>query len=140
MASNLVDIISSLTLIMNEETERLNARERGLDLAELAAVKIRLTGLLEGELARLNRTQPGWADTMDEAAKEALANGLVALGEASASNAAVLERQIDLSGELMAAFAAEARRISKSRAETYSASGLLAPIDPSSPISINSEY
>lgn len=140
MASNLVDIISSLTLIMSEETDRLNARERGRDLAELAAVKIRLTGLLEGELARLNRTQPGWADIMDEETKAALSNGLIALGEASAANAAVLERQIDLSVELMAAFEAEARRVSKSRAETYSANGILAPIDPATPISINSEY
>jgi hypothetical protein len=138
MPANLIDVITSLTLIMTEETERLNARHR-MDLAELAMVKIRLTGVLEGELARLNRTRPGWAEMLEPEMKESLTSGLIALGEASTANAAVLERQIDLSIELMGALAAEARRVSRSRAETYGATGLLSPVDPNAPISVNSE-
>jgi hypothetical protein len=136
---NLIDVITSLTLIMTEETERLKARDRE-DLTELATVKIRLTGVLEGDLARLNREQPGWADALEGDVREALSSSLIALGEASAANAAVLERQIDLSIELMAALAAEARRLSKKRAETYGSTGLLSPIDLATPISVNSQF
>ncbi len=139
MPANLIDIITSLALIMNEETERLNARDHGV-LAELAAVKIRLTGVLEGELARLNRQQPGWPDMLDEHMREMMSSSLVALGEASASHASVLERQIDLSIEMMGAFAAEARRLVSKRAETYGSTGRLSPIDLAPPIAVNSEY
>lgn len=140
MASNLIDIMASLTLIMTEETERLGARERALDLAELAAAKVRLVGVLETELARLNREQPGWAEALDEETRERLANTLIALGDASTVNAQVLERQIDLSIEMMGAVAAEAKRLSGNRAATYGARGDLSQMDLATPISINSEY
>ncbi|MEN2786115.1 flagellar biosynthesis protein FlgN [Sphingomonas qilianensis] len=140
MPANALDIIASLTLIMNEETARLGAHERGQDIAELAAAKIRLAGLLDAELARLNRVQPDWALHLPEDGRDALSHAVIALGEASTANAAILERQIDLSVELMAAFENEARRASKSRAEVYGINGQLAPIDNATPISVNSEY
>ncbi|SNT18588.1 hypothetical protein SAMN06295912_15413 [Sphingomonas laterariae] len=140
MAANAIDVMASLTLIMNEETERLRSRERGRDLAELAAAKVRLVGVLETELARLEREAPGWANALDEAGREELSNALVALGEASATNALILERQIDLSVEMMGAVSAEARRLANRRAATYSARGDLANADLTAPISVNSEY
>lgn len=140
MPSNAIDVMASLTLIMNEETDRLRARERGIDLAELASAKVRLVGMLETELARLEREQPGWADAMDEEQRERLSDALVALGEASTANAAILERQIGLSIEMMGAVASEAKRLAGKRASTYGASGDLSQTNLATPIAVNSEY
>lgn len=140
MTDNLVDIISSLTLIMTEETERLRMQDRARDLAELTSAKIRLTGLLEAEVARLNRERPDWSRSMDEERRQRLTAVVAALGTASAENAAVIERQLELSNELMTVIAEEARRQFKKRADTYSGAGILSPIDIAPPISVNSEF
>ncbi|RJF85707.1 flagellar biosynthesis protein FlgN [Sphingomonas cavernae] len=140
MASNVIDVMASLTLIMNEETDRLRGHERALDLAELATAKVRLVGVLETELARVNREQPGWTEALDDEERDALASALIALGDASTANAAILERQIDLSAEMMGAVAAEAKRLSGSRTSTYGARGDLSHMDLATPISVNSEY
>jgi len=140
VTDNLIDIISSLTLIMTEETERLGRRDRAQDLVELTSAKVRLTGLLEAEIARLNREQPGWAQAMDQEQRARLTAVVSALGVASAENAAVIERQLQLSNELMAVIAEEARRQFKKRADTYSDAGTLSPIDIAPPISVNSQY
>ncbi|MCJ8158663.1 flagellar biosynthesis protein FlgN [Sphingomonas sp. LaA6.9] len=140
MASNVIDVMASLTLIMNEETDRLRGHERALDLAELATAKVRLVGVLETELARINREQPGWTEALDDEQRDALANALIALGDASTANAAILERQIDLSAEMMGAVAAEAKRLSGSRTSTYGAQGNVSHMEMATPISINSEY
>ena len=118
MASNVIDVMASLTLIMNEETDRLRGHERALDLAELATAKVRLVGVLETELARVNREQPGWTEALDDEERDALANALIALGDASTANAAILERQIDLSAEMMGAVAAEATSEVKQRSRS----------------------
>ncbi len=140
MIDNLIDVISSLTLIMQEETVRLTARDRGRDLAELAAAKLRLVGVLETQLARIEREQTDWADTIEEAVRERLFAALLALGEASNANASVLERQIDLSVEMIGAIAGEAKRLAGRSTVTYGMRGDLALFDPAMPISINSEY
>ncbi|AGH49038.1 MULTISPECIES: hypothetical protein [Sphingomonadales] len=139
MANEAIDVMASLTLIMNEETDRLRSREGGRDLAELASAKIRLVGVLESELARLDREKPGWARALDQDGRDQLAAALIALGEASTANAAILERQIDLSIEMMGAVTAEAKRLAGRRASTYGAAGNLAP-DFTAPISVNSEF
>lgn len=140
MASNLIDIMQSLTLIMTEETERLMTRDKARDLAELAIAKVRLVGVLEGELARLNREQPDWTAELDDEGRDALASALIALGDASTANAAILERQIDLSIEMMGAVATEAQRLAGKRTATYRATGDLSQTDLATPISVNSEY
>lgn len=140
MAADIIDILSSLTLIMNEETERLQSQQRDSDLGELVTVKLRLTGLLEQEMARLNRSEPDWAEALDEEQRGRLSAALIGLSKASAANAALLERQLELSSELMDAFAKEARRLAGKRASTYGAEGGLSPLDLASPISINSHY
>jgi flagellar biosynthesis/type III secretory pathway chaperone len=137
---NLIDVISSLTLIMQEETERLTNRKGGRDLAELATVKVRLVGMLETALARLEREQEHWADTIEEAVHERLLETLLALGEASAANAAVLERQIDLSVEMIGAISTEARRIAGRSTTTYGARGDISSFEAAVPIAVNSEY
>lgn len=140
MIGHLIDVISSLTLIMREETERLSNRSGGRDLAELATVKLRLVGMLETALARLEREQAHWADTIEEAVHERLLETLLALGEASAANAAVLERQIDLSVEMIGAISTEAKRIAGRSTTTYGARGDLSSSEAATPIAVNSEY
>lgn len=140
MPSEMIDIMISLTILMNEETERLCGRERALDLAELAAAKVRLVAKLEEILARRNRYQPDWTDEMDEEARARLTDCLADLRAASATNASILERQIDLSMEVMTAIANEARRLTGNRAYTYGARGDLAKTDLATPISFNTEY
>lgn len=140
MIGNLIDVISSLTLIMREETERLTNRTGGRDLAELATVKMRLVGMLETAMARMEREQAQWADTIEEAVHERLLEALLALGEASAANAAVLERQIDLSVELIGAISTEAKRIAGRSTTTYGAQGDLSSFEAAIPIAVNSKY
>jgi flagellar biosynthesis/type III secretory pathway chaperone len=137
---NLIDVISSLALIMREETQRLSERTAGKDLAELAAAKLRLVGILETIVARIEREQPDWAEAMDAPTRERLFEMLFVLGEASAANAAILERQIDLSVEMIGAIAHEAKRLAGRSTTTYGAAGDISSFDPSMPIAVNSEY
>lgn len=140
MASDVIAIMTSLSAVMREETARLEASERALDLAELAAAKARLVGALEEKLARLGRQDTGWAAQMDDATRETFAQALGELRAASMVNAALLERQIELSGDLMSAISAEAKRLSGNRAYVYGASGTVARTDLTTPISLNGEF
>jgi flagellar biosynthesis/type III secretory pathway chaperone len=138
--NELIEIMTSLSLVMREETERLEGRERALDLAELAAAKTRLVGSLEEVLARRNRLDPEWTEQMDDETREALAAALGELRAASMVNSALLERQIELSMEMMGAIANEAKRLSGNRTYTYSPKGDIARLDLTTPISFNTEY
>ncbi|MBO9725430.1 MAG: flagellar biosynthesis protein FlgN [Novosphingobium sp.] len=140
MPNELIEIMTSLSLVMREETERLEGRERALDLAELAAAKTRLVGSLEEVLARRNRLDPEWTEQMDDETREALAAALGELRAASMVNSALLERQIELSMEMMGAIANEAKRLSGNRTYTYSPKGDIARLDLTTPISFNTEY
>lgn len=136
----MIEIMTSLSLVMREETERLQRRERVLDLASLAAAKARLVAQLEEVLARRNRREPEWTAAMDDDARIRLADCLTELRSASIANAALLERQIELSMEMMTAIADEAKRLSGNRSYTYGASGDMAKVEAATPISFNGEY
>jgi flagellar biosynthesis/type III secretory pathway chaperone len=140
MIDNLIDVVASLTLIMQEETARLAAHAPNSSLAELAAAKQRLVSQLEADLAKIERQRGDWMETITEAQRETLFTTLYALGEASATNAATLERQIDLSVELIGAITSEAKRLAGRTTTTYGARGNIAMFDPAAPISVNSEY
>ncbi|MYL99305.1 flagellar biosynthesis protein FlgN [Novosphingobium sp. FGD1] len=140
MASEVIEIMASLSAVMREETARLQASGRGPDLAELASVKARLVGALEERLARMNRQQPDWPGEMDEDTRTVFAEALGELRAASMVNAALLERQIELSADVMSAISAEARRVSGNRAFAYGATGTLARSDLATPIALNSEF
>jgi flagellar biosynthesis/type III secretory pathway chaperone len=140
MASEVIAIMTSLSAVMREETGRLQSNERALDLAELAAAKARLVGSLEERLARLGRQESEWAAQMDEPTREAFAEALGELRAASMVNAALLERQIELSADLMSAISAEAKRLTGNRAYAYGATGVLARTDLTTPISLNGEF
>ncbi|HUD31167.1 MAG TPA: flagellar biosynthesis protein FlgN [Novosphingobium sp.] len=140
MADEVIAIMASLSAVMREETGRLQAQERVPDLAELASAKARLVGSLEERLARLGRQDADWAAQMDTPTRERFAETLGELRAASMVNAALLERQIELSADIMSAISAEARRVSGNRASTYGASGSLARSDLATPISLNGEF
>ncbi|MCD2317082.1 flagellar protein FlgN [Sphingomonas sp. IC-11] len=137
MIEELLDNMSSLTAIMEEESDRLVAPGRVPDLSEMAVAKNRLVGLLEAKLAQLSRERADWMELLDEADRSRLAAAVAVLRDASLVNADVLERQIELSTELMAAIAQEAQRLMGTRQATYGAHGGLLGMDLPAPISLN---
>jgi flagellar biosynthesis/type III secretory pathway chaperone len=137
MANDFIDIITSLTAIMEEETARLLQPGRHSDFGEMAAAKIKLVGMLEGWILEHDRTDSGWLARLDDEARERLSAAILHLGTAAQVNARVLARQIDLSTEMMAAVATEARRLSGARRAIYGATGILSRTDVATPISIN---
>lgn len=140
MTDDLVDAISSLASLMNEETARLGAPGRAADLGELVTAKTRVAGALEGMVTRRAREDADWIARLDTEQRERLLAALAELREAATSNAAVLDRQIELSRELMTAVAAEVKRLSGSRHTVYGAAGGLAETDSATPITVNSRF
>lgn len=137
MASELIDTIRSLVSLMREETERLLSSGPTGDLEEIASAKARLVGWIEASTARLDREQPDWHERLEAEDRAALTEVLAELRDVSADNAKALERQIRLSVEMLDAIAAEAKRLSGTRTETYGASGGVSRVDLATPISIN---
>ena len=76
-------------------------------------------------------------EELDEADRSRLSATVAMLRDASAVNADVLERQIELSTELMAAIAQEAQRLMGTRKAAYGAHGGLLGMDLPAPISLN---
>jgi hypothetical protein len=64
---------------------------------------------------------------------------IAALHDASAINAEVLRRQIDLSSEMIAAVAAEVQRLTGTNSATYGAHGGLFQAGQATPISLNTK-
>ncbi|WP_404367719.1 flagellar biosynthesis protein FlgN [Sphingomonas sp. MMS24-J45] len=137
MATDFIDTIVSLTAIMEEETARLLAPGRHSDFAEMAAAKIKLVATLDTIIAARERSGADWMAAFDEETRDAAQAAILRLGEAARDNAAVLERQIDLSTEMMDAVANEARRLSGSRSAIYGASGIVTRSEGATPISVN---
>ncbi|MEW9854518.1 flagellar biosynthesis protein FlgN [Novosphingobium sp. M1R2S20] len=139
MASELIDTIRSLISLMREETEQLLSPGPTGDLEALAAAKARLVGWIEARTVQLQREQPDWRDALEPDDREALSEALVELCEVSAANGDALERQIRLSVEMLDAIAAEAKRLSGTRSQTYCARGGVSQVELPTPISINTQ-
>ncbi|EZP80173.1 MULTISPECIES: flagellar biosynthesis protein FlgN [Novosphingobium] len=139
-AAAIVGVMTSLSSVMREETRALESGIRALDLAELASAKARLVGTLEEHLARVTRQEPGWTAQLDAPLRESFTEALGELRAASMVNAALLERHIELSADLMGAIASEAKRLTGNRAYAYGARGTLARADLTTPISLNGEF
>lgn len=137
MAREFIDIVTSLTTIMEEETARLLAPGRHSDFAEMAAAKIKLAGQLERQVMAHASRRDDWLAELDEETRDKLTAAIRDLGAAADINANVLDRQIDLSTEMMSAVASEARRLSGTRRAIYGASGALCRTEVATPISIN---
>jgi hypothetical protein len=139
MTAQLVDAMVSLTALMEEESEKLARTPYLPELGEIAAAKLRLTGRIEADVARLKREAPDWLDRVEGEERTQLTEASRNLRDASAVNQQVLARQIELSAEMMAAIAAEAQRLTGTRSTTYGACGGLGGMDAPAPISINAK-
>jgi flagellar biosynthesis/type III secretory pathway chaperone len=138
MTAQLIDAMVSLATLMAEESEKLTRSPYLPELGEIAGAKLRLAGRLEAEVARMKRERPdGWLDAVDQETRDQLADASRTLRDASAVNAEILSRQIELSADMMAAIAAEAQRLTGNRSISYGACGGIAGTDTSAPISIN---
>lgn len=140
MAAELIDLIRSLTSIMEEETMRLRTRGRSPDLVELALAKAKLVTALDTATARLSRQNRDWLTALGPEERDELIDALRTMKDASAPNQAALERQIELSTEILAAVATEAKRLTGNRHAVYGAAGRLSQIELATPISINSQF
>lgn len=134
---SLTDTIRSLTALMREETLLLGQFGGRRDIEDLAAAKLRLTAALETELAARGRDRPDWQAELSAEARAALAEAVDDMQRASAANADVLLRQIELSRDMLDAIAAEAKRLSGTRSQTYRATGGLIQVDLPAPIAVN---
>jgi len=140
MTAQLIDAMVSLTALMEEESEKLARKAYVPELGEIAAAKLRLTGRIEADVARLKRERPdSWAEGIEPEFREPLAEASRNLRDASAVNQQILSRQIELSAEMMGAIAAEAQRLGGTRSTTYGACGGLGGMDAPAPISINAK-
>ena len=137
MTGELLDLMRSLVILMEEETTRLANGVRTADMAETAQAKVRIVGALETANARLTRENPNWMQDLSDEEREPLREAVAALREASGANAAILKRQIELSNEMMAAVTHEARRLAGTRSTTYGAAGNVQRVAGAAPISIN---
>ena len=138
--AELLDTMISLTTLMEEESEALALRGRHPQLAEIAAAKARLVGILESRNAQLARTKPDWLETLPTELREELTTAYRAMRDASVVNADVLARQIELSSDMIAAVAAEVQCVSGTSITTYGAHGSLWQVDQATPISLNTRF
>lgn len=138
--AELVDVIVSLTAIMEEETGRLLTPGGHRDLRALGDAKARLVAALEARLTRLTREQPDWMTALDAESRAGFAGLIQGLTEASTANAHLLQRHIELSTEMMAAVAAEAQRLTGARNATYGERGALFRSEQATPISLNARF
>ncbi|WP_448661370.1 flagellar protein FlgN [Sphingomonas sp. CJ20] len=137
MTAHLIDAMVSLTSLMEEESGKLAQNGYVPDLSEIANAKLRLTGRIEAEVARLKRSSEDWMVALDADTRARLADASRDLRDACTVNKEILSRQIELSVDMMAAIAAEAQRLTGSRSSTYGACGGLGGMDSPAPISIN---
>lgn len=139
METELLDLFRSLASISEEETVLLAQGRRG-EIAGLVQAKSRLVGAVDHEVARLDRTSPNWRDALNPEVRAELAELAARLRDICAANGAALKRQIDLSNEMMAEIAADARRRRGSGSGAYGASGGLAFAGTTVPISVNASF
>lgn len=137
MVNDLVDIIASLTAIMDEETDRLALPGSFPDLAELVGAKVRLAARLEMLLAQHTREKPEWLADMRADEHGQLVAAIHVMREASVANASILERHIALASEMMTAVSGEVQRLIGARNATYGARGALRHLELAVPIAVN---
>lgn len=137
MIEDLIDIVESLILIMQEENARLTSAARHRNASAMVDAKLRLVAALEVRAAQIARQEGDWLEALEPDVREALSKALSALCEISDTNRSVIARQIDLSTEMMGVVAAEAKRQSGARSATYGAKGAMTRVDMPAPISVN---
>lgn len=137
--SPLLTSIHALIAVMEEESETLALLGPVAPVTELAQAKARLASRMDREVARLNRETPGWQDALHGDARRQLAVACNDLHAASVVNSEILERQIDLSSDMLAAIGLEMERLTGHGATTYGALGKVRKGKGRSPLSVNTQ-
>jgi hypothetical protein len=140
MAHELIDALSSLSSIVDEENDRLTRPGYAEDLPALVAAKLRLAGLVEAEYARLARIGGDWTDHLDADVRDALLPLIDGVFRRLRVNAQLLERRMELCDAIMGAIAAEAQRLTGGRSAVYGLHGVLRHSEQPTPIAVNSRY
>ena len=137
MSDNLTETLHSLRTLMAQETRMLTEGGWPVDIAALTSAKLRLVGTLEALVAARERASSDWLERLSPEERSTLLSATEPLRDIAAGNAAIIGRQIDLSRDLLAAIAAEARRLGGAQSHTYRASGRVQQRDGSAPVAIN---
>ncbi|MBT0670536.1 flagellar biosynthesis protein FlgN [Novosphingobium profundi] len=140
MRDEVTALMEALASVMRKETDGLRERERVRDLASLGAAKARLVASLDAEVTRRDRVNPDWVMELEQEECDALFEQVADLRDAAKANADVLQRQMELSRDMMDAITLEAMRLTGARAIIYSAGGSMAGRELTTPISVNTEY
>lgn len=133
----LVDTINALIAVMEEESEALALHGPVGPIAELAQAKARLAARMDQMIAALNREAPGWHTDMAKDDRASLASAYSDLHSACAVNSDILERQIDLSSEMLSAVGLEIERLTGHGSTTYGRGGKVRTAKGRPPMSIN---
>lgn len=138
--ADLMDAMFALIRIMEEESEALALSGPTGDIAELAQAKLRLAARMDAACATLNRTNADWLDALEGQDRASFAEVSEELHKAATVNSAILERQIDLSTEMLQAVGRELENASGRRGSTYSRLGDLRRLRSAMPLSLNQRY
>lgn len=139
MADDILALLKSLLALIEEESALLAIGKRH-DIASIARSKARLAGALEAAVVERQRTMPDWQAALDPDARDALGDAMVRLAEAARANAAALQRQIDLSDEILAAIAQDAARRRGGGSIAYGGCGSVAMRAMQTPIALNASF
>lgn len=137
MVDELVDLLVSLIQVMETESEKLALLGRCEGLAELAEAKRRLVNQIEGGVAALNRRYVNWQNDICDERRRQVADILSELNKAARVNVDVLERQIELSGDMLTAVTHEMQRLTGRRSEFYCPAGMISLREGNAPLSVN---
>jgi hypothetical protein len=139
--ASILDTINALICIIEEESETLAltgyTQSTQGNIAELALAKARLAGRLEHLTVQLQRENPYWMKTLPDEMRADMTAAYRDLHNASVVNADILERQIDLSSDMLAAVGHEIERLTGHGSTTYSARGKVRRSKSRPPLSIN---
>lgn len=116
----LIDTMIDLIRLMEEESEALAISGPRAATEALAQAKVRLASRMEAHCATLHRLNPDWMMALEGDDRLAFSETSEDLHRAATVNSAVLERQIELSTEMLSAVGKELERVTGRGGATYS--------------------
>ena len=138
--ATLLDTMIDLIRLMEEESELLALSGPRGNIEAIAQAKIRLANRMEAQSAALSRASPGWIEALEGDDRRALAETSEDLHRAATVNSAVLERQLELSAEMLSAVGKELERVTGRCGATYSRRGDVRCRRSSPPLSVNGKF
>lgn len=136
----LIDTMIDLVRLMEQESEALALSGPRAATEALAQAKIRLASRMEAQCAALHRLDPCWMTALEGDDRRSFAEMSEELHLAATVNSAILERQIDLSSEMLAAVGKELERVTGRGGATYSRRGAVKRARSSPPVSVNGKF